>query len=105
MFSKRQALILNLLHQSKPKEQRALLNGVDKDILKILVEMSHNTLKGNIPLSSTQLNRLRGYKHLLRVLADKSIPLEEKRKYLVRHNQVGGFLPVLVPIIASAVGG
>ena len=104
MFSKRQALILNLLQQTKPKERTALIKSVDRDILKLLVEMSHNTLKGNVPLNATQFKNIRKYKHYLRFLSDKTIPLEEKRNYLVTH-QSGGFLPILLPIVASAVGG
>jgi hypothetical protein len=76
---------------------------VENDIIKLLTEIAHNTLQGNIPLNTLQLKRLRKYKQMLRTLSNRAVSLREKRDLVVR--QRGGFLPILLPIIASAVGG
>ncbi len=105
MFTRRQALILRLLHKTKPRERSALLAGVEDDIIKVVTEMAHNTLRGNVPLTRTQWHRLRKYKQMLRTLTNRSVSLREKRSLLVKQPQRGGFLPILLPLVASAVGG
>ncbi len=104
MFTKRQALVLRLLHKTKPRERSAILAGVEDDIIKMLTEMTHNTLHGNVPLTRAQWQRLRKYKQMMRTLSSRSVPLHQKRSLLVKH-QRGGFLPILLPLVASAVGG
>jgi hypothetical protein len=81
-----------------------MLANVDNDIIKLLSEMSLNTLRGNVPLKSSQWRALRKYKQILRYLMDRTTPLHQKRSFLSKQ-QRGGFLPLLIPIIASAVGG
>jgi hypothetical protein len=105
MFTKRQALILRLLHKTKPRERSALLAGVEDDIIKVLTEMVHNTLRGNVPLTRAQWQRLHKYKQMLRTLSNRSVSLREKRSLLVKPQRGGGFLPILLPLVASAVGG
>lgn len=104
LFTKRQALILHLLEKTKPRERSALLAGVEDDIIKVLTEWIHNTLRGNVPLTRRQWKQLRKYKQILRSLSNRSVSLQEKRNLLVSR-QRGGFLPILLPIIASAIGG
>ncbi len=103
MFTKKQAHTLLSLHKCKPTQRKAMLSSVGNDIIKALSEASYNTLRGNIPLSSAQFRRLKKHKQMMRTMAHKSISLREKRRLLV--NQKGGFLPALIPILASTVGG
>jgi hypothetical protein len=103
LFTKRQALILHLLQKTKPRERSALLAGVEDDIIKVMTECIHNTLRGNVPLTSAQWKQLRKYKQILRSLSNRSVSLQEKRHLLVSR-QRGGFLPILLPILVSAVG-
>jgi hypothetical protein len=103
MFTKRQALILQLLQKSKPRERVSILQGVDNKMIRLISEMALNTLQGNIRLSPKQRKHLQRYKQILRSLADKRTRVGEKRRIIIR--QKGGFLPILLPIIANAVGG
>ncbi len=106
MFTKRQALNLRLLQKTKLRERSALLAGVEGDIIKVLTEMAHNNLRENIPLTRAQWHRLRKYKQMLRTLSNRSVSLREKRSLLVKQPQRGGgFLPILLTLVASAVDG
>ena len=80
-----------------------MLTAVDSDIIKIISEACFNTLRGNMSISQSQFKRLKKYKQTIRTLARKNVALREKRGILVR--QSGGFLPLLLPILASSVGG
>lgn len=106
LFTTRQSHILRALHISKPKERAKLLSGVDDDIIKLLSEMSLNFLRGNVSTSEAAVRRLRKHKQTLRLLANRRIPLYKKRTTLVRQQQQkGGFLPLLLPVVANALGG
>jgi hypothetical protein len=72
-------------------------------MIKLLSEASLNTLRGNIPLNPVQFKKMKNYKQTLRTMAHRKIPIQEKRQFLL--TQRGGFLPALIPIIASTVGG
>jgi len=102
LFTTRQGCLLRALHISKPKERAKLLSSVDDDIIKLLSEMSFNFLRGNLATSPNQLHRLRKHKQTLRMMANKKVPLYKKRSTLI---QRGGFLPLLLPVVANAVGG
>ena len=102
MFSNRQLSILHSLHQSRPRERAAIVAGVDNDIIRALSEMSLNVLRGNIPLQHGQKKRLRKHKQTMRSLANRLLSLDTKRRLV---QQSGGFLPVLLPIIASVLSG
>jgi hypothetical protein len=103
MFTKRQTSILNTLSKSRPKERKTILTGVDNDIIRILAEIALNVLHGTVRLSQAQIRRLKRHKQILRALASKRIPIKSKRAIVLK--QRGGFLPLLLPIVASALGG
>ena len=48
-----------------------------------------------------QIGQLRRYKRKLRILANKRSSVQKKRQIL---NQKGGIAPLLIPIIAAAIG-
>jgi hypothetical protein len=102
MFTKRQMAILHTLQQSRPRERSSLLTSVDGDIIRILSEICLNILRGNVTLSKMQVHRLKRHKQTVRSLAKRNVSIKDKRHQLV---QRGGFLPLLLPVIASALGG
>lgn len=91
---------LRLLTKAKPAARKAILKTGDKSLVNALCECSLNVLKGNIPLTTHQKNRLRGYKTTLRALAAKSTPLKKRRTLLQR----GGFLGALLPPVLGVLG-
>jgi len=77
----------------------SILRDLEKDIIRILSELSHNILYGNIPMSEKSKQALIPYKQTLKTLARRSPRLAAKKKLLA---QKGGFLlPLLLPLITS----
>jgi hypothetical protein len=93
---------LRLLNKASPKVQKALLNkNCTTEFVNCVCECAKNLLKGNVPLTSTQKQRLVRRKQLLRKIALKRTPLKDKRKII----QTGGFLGALLGPIVSILGG
>ena len=89
---------------SKTKRQRTVLfKKCSNDVIKALVDIAHNVLRGNIRLSSKTKSKLKKFKHQLRHLSNARSDLNSKKKYII---QKGGFLPFfapLVPLLIKAV--
>lgn len=84
---------------SDPKlRKKVLLNLYDECLYKALHEVAVNTVKSKVPLSTKQKKQLIKYKINIQKLACPT-KIKNKRKRLVL--QSGGFLPILIPAIAS----
>lgn len=82
--------------------RNSILRSCSPPTIRILSQIATNILNGNIPINKSQFKRLKKYCSSLRHLSNtKSCKL--RRKLLI--NQKGGFLPLLIPIIASSLGG
>ncbi len=80
--------------------RKIMLQNAKRDLVLALVEIAENIIKGNVKLTSVQLNGLKRKKKHVSVLVDPKRTENEKRKAL----QVGGFLPLLIGPIASLLG-
>lgn len=95
---------LYTLNHCKPCQRNNYLKNASEDLVHCLCEVCHNILKGNIPLSKEQLNKLKKHKTLMRKLVaiqetKKNKDLKQKRQL----TQTGGFLPlILTPLLAIA---
>ena len=69
----------------------------DKDFVKAIKEIAHNTVNGNIRLTVTHKNHLRQYKDTLLKLASKS-----GKKEIIQSGS--GFLSLLLPIVSTVLG-
>ena len=95
MMNKKDKLLLSLIKLYRG----SILKDLEKDILRIISELSYNILYGNIPISAKQKKTLSAYKQPLMTFSRRSVRLAEKRKLL---SQKGGFLlPLLAPIITT----
>lgn len=83
----------------KAKNKAALLRKCPNSLIKCVCECALNLLKGNVPITPRQKNRLTPYKRTLRRLGNKKIPLFKKRRLLVQKGD--GFLSVLIPAAVS----
>ena len=98
---KRHAPLLKLMHKVSPKFRKQLLKKHCKGpFVRCISNCCLNVLKGNVPMSRGQLNKLRRRKHLLRQLASKQTPVKKKVSII----QKGGFLAALLPPIISVLG-
>ena len=97
---KKHAACLHVLSIANNDMRKAMIKHADSDLVHCLCECAHNILKGNVPLTSGQLAKLKSYRQHLRNLVDKT--KTNKKRIL----QTGGFLPALLaPIAASVLGG
>ena len=81
------------------KSQKVLVKNMDNDLFCCVREISHNVLKGRVPLSSIQKSKLRRYKRLLRVLGIRSKSGVKKARKFINQNGAG-----LLPLLFSIVG-
>jgi hypothetical protein len=106
-YSVRRTLdFLKMLSKIKSVNKRnAILKEIsgDKVLFDSLSELAHNLLKGNIPLKKGQLQKLKRHNKLLKALdCPKTRKCLSKRKKVIE--QSGGFLPILIPAAAAALG-
>jgi hypothetical protein len=98
MFNKRHTAFFHTLQHCYPSERCSLLKIVNTDVIRMLAEIALNILRGNVKLTKHQFLRLGRYKQSLRTLGNRKVSLKNKRQIL---GQQGGFLPLLLPVIAS----
>ena len=99
---------LHTLAAAKPAMCKAMIKNAEPNLIKCLCECALNILKGNVPLTGGQKQRLKRHKTQLRNLAKRTHSVGKKKKAL----QKGGLLPALLapilgtilPAIGSGIG-
>jgi hypothetical protein len=104
---KNNASFLRYLHTANLRRRKQLLKSASAEELKSLCECAFNIILKNVPISPKQLAQLKKPKtrKLVYQLADKRIPLEQKRELVVQSGGFLGLAALLGPIIASFIGG
>ena len=74
--------------------------GGEDAVYKALREIAHNTIKGNVKLNNYQKAKLKPHARTLRNLCTSNKCLKRRKKLVV---QSGGFLPILIPAVASLI--
>ena len=96
---------LKILSKKSPKKRKLILHEFsnDKVLYKALSELSHNLIKGNIPVENKRLKRLRRHQNIFKELnCPKNKKCKTKRRKLIE--QSGGFLPILIPAAIAVLG-
>jgi hypothetical protein len=94
--------LLRVLHKADRKLRESLIRNADAKLVHCLCECAHNTLRGNIPISSHQKKKLSTHKVILRKLTNKKASVKQKKKLLLQKG--GAFLPLLLaPIIGALI--
>ena len=83
------------------KDKAKFLKQFEDCIIKGSQEMTVNTLKGNVAMTSNQKKRLRRYKKALVALSKHSVPRVRKKKIILQSGS--GLFAALLPLIISAV--
>ena len=86
---------LKLLVKCTPAQRKAILKVADDALVRTICECILNVLKETVPVSKPTKRKLLAHKKSLIALAEKSTPIERKKKILVQHG--GSFLSVLLP--------
>ena len=93
--------VLRQLCRCNTKVRKQILKQGGKPLQLCLRECALNVIKGNVPLSKTNFNRLKKHKKQLRELSKKAT--SQKRRLQIE--QRGGFLAsLLLPIVGSLAG-
>jgi hypothetical protein len=94
------------LANAKTAKRKKLLKKADPCLIKILCECAYNSLKNRIPLSSVQIKKLSSYVGPLITLArQKEAGIENSNRQRKLLQKEGGFLPIILPALISALGG
>ena len=96
---------LKIIAKKSPKKRNIILKEFsnDKVLFNALSELSHNLIKGNIPIDSKRLKRLRKHQNIIKALdCPKTRKCKSKRRKIIE--QSGGFLPILIPAAIAALG-
>ena len=94
--------LLRVLARGDKKLRDSLIRNSDESLVHCLCECALNTLKGNVPLTTSQKKKLAVHKKSIRELAVKHPSLKHKKKLLVQRG--GAFLPLLLaPIIGALI--
>jgi hypothetical protein len=72
-------------------------------LITLLAECGLNVLKGNMNLTDDQYASLKPHRRMLLKVSGIKTTLKDRRQALA--NKKGGFLPVILPIILSALSG
>jgi hypothetical protein len=94
---KRHTNELVYLQKARPCIRNHLITKTDRSLVDCLCECANNILRGNVPLTKLQKEKLKRNKAGLRALTKKSVSLKKKNAIL----QKGGFLGSLLAPIAS----
>jgi hypothetical protein len=81
--------------------KKILIEIADDCLYKALNEIAVNTISKKVPLNRATKTKLRKYKTHIKALASKTKNKRLQKKLVV---QSGGFLPLLVPAVASILG-
>ena len=97
---------LKVLHDSKPKTRKALLEHSNKELIDTICECLKNILKGKLKISPQVLKKLKRRRRDLEEIQSKKTNIKRKKDLLI---QQGGFLPAIIApllgIAASVIGG
>ena len=96
---KNQIDFLKVLCKALHKQHKGIIEGTSKRLIYAICECILNCLKGNVPLSPAQKQKLKRHKTKLRSTADCKYPLAKRKLVLL---QKAGFLgAVLKPVLQT----
>jgi hypothetical protein len=88
------------LSKAPPQFRKKLIKEAPKDLINCVGECCKKFLKGNVSLSEAHKRQLHSKRQQLRVLANKTFPIQKKKRIL---NQKGGFLPLLAVALRPVI--
>jgi hypothetical protein len=95
---RKHAALLRTIAKARPDLRRSLLEMADKELIRCICEISDNTLKGHVILSSRQKQKLSRYKKILRRIAKRGESWNQKKRII---QSGSGFI---VPLLAAVLG-
>ena len=87
---------LKIIHSQKPANIPHLIKSTNNKVIKTIIEIAYNLLKGNIPILSKNIGRLKKDKKSIKRLITKRLSIGKKRQILVEN-------PIMVKNILNVV--
>lgn len=101
---KRNRKLLETLNGLNRSVQESLLPYLRKDTILVLVECIKNIISGNVPLSESQLARVRQSKTDLKTIARAKTSRDRRVKLLQKGGLLGALLGPIVKILGDLLG-
>jgi hypothetical protein len=95
--------ILTQLRKSDAGKRREILKAASPCLVHLISECGHNILKGNLCLPEDQYKNLKPHKRLMLLMSKPTLSIKLRRDALLKKK--GGFLPVILPFLLSAISG
>jgi len=101
-LTKQDIKVLKALGLARSKARRkALLKAGGKQLYKLLRRVAFNILRGNVPITTKQMKKLKRHAKNVKMMAGKKTSIKKRSAILQR----GGFLGALIAPILSSVAG
>jgi len=99
--------MLEVLQKASPKLRKAILQNSNDELICVLAELIVNFMEGHVTISKQQKQKLKPYRKMFRNVVNNCSNHKLKNKKKIRKTivQSGGFLPLLLPLIAKAALG
>ena len=97
---KKHANDLVSLQKARPCIRNHLITKADRSLVDCLCECADNILRGNVPLTKLQTEKLKRNKAGLRALRKKSVSLKKKKAILQKGGFLGSLLAPIAPVVA-----
>ena len=92
---------MEYLQTLSEKEQQLFLKSASRPLLKCFAEIALNIVKKQIPLTNSEIKKLKKYEKEI-ILLSKRVHSHEKRKKILSR---GGFMPSLLSLLPTLVNG
>ena len=76
---------LKIIHSHKPGNIHHLIKSANNRVIKTIIEIAYNLLKGNIHIISKDIDRLKKDKKSIKRLISKRLPINKKRSILIEN--------------------
>ena len=96
---------LHLLKESKPYQQKALLEASTDSLVQAICQCCDQALKGRVPLNGTQFRQVKRHRSHIRKLAGRNLNTKAKRKILTQKGGLAPLLPILGSLITPLIKG
>ena len=91
--------ILEYIRTLSPKDQRVFINTASKPLLHCLSGLCLNLVKRQIPLTNSEIKKLKKYEKEIKTLSERRHSLSKRKKILAS----GGFISALMTLLPTLV--
>lgn len=78
-------VLFKILKKARATTFTDLIRSINNKVIRALIEIAFNLLKGNIPISDREIAKLRKFKKQLKILINTTVSIRKKRKILLEN--------------------